>query len=167
MKRKDAYNIAKRVLNQERFHHSLRTAECALKLADLFGGNKKKLYIAAMLHDTGYFVAKSKKDLALAHARISEMYARRIGIRDEKILDAIRWHTVGKANMSRFSKIIYLADAIEPGRHYEGVDEIRKLAWKDLDHALIRSVELQKKMLNKKGKRLSTYTVKMYHDLKK
>ncbi len=44
-------------------------------------------------------------------------------------------HTTGRAHMSLVEKIIFLADAIEPGRNYPGVDEIRKLAYEDIDAA--------------------------------
>ena len=62
------------------------------------------------------------------------------GIDDEDILNAIAYHTTGRAGMSTLEKIIFLADAIEPGRHYLGVEEIRKVAETDLDGACILSL---------------------------
>ena len=38
--------------------------------------------------------------------------------------------------MSTMEKILYLADAMEPTRAYEGVEELRHLAFEDLDAAM-------------------------------
>ncbi len=53
-----------------------------------------------------------------------------------EIIDAVRYHTTGRYGMSLLEKIIYIADAIEPGRTYPGVDEIRKLADTDIDGSM-------------------------------
>jgi predicted HD superfamily hydrolase involved in NAD metabolism len=58
-------------------------------------------------------------------------------IQDEEILSAVRYHTTGKENMSLLEKIIYLSDFIEPSRSFEGVEELRELAYGKLDEALL------------------------------
>ena len=58
----------------------------------------------------------------------------------EEVYDAIFWHTTGKADMSLLAKIIYMADYIEPNRDFEGVDEMRRLAYSDLDKAMLMGV---------------------------
>ena len=63
------------------------------------------------------------------------------GIDNEEILDAVKYHTIGSENMSTLSKIIYLADAIEAGRTWDGVEKARELAKKDLDKALIYEIK--------------------------
>ena len=63
------------------------------------------------------------------------------GIKDAEILDAIRYHTSGRPNMTILEKVIYLADYIEPGRNFPGVEEVREMAEKDLDQALIQSIQ--------------------------
>ena len=63
------------------------------------------------------------------------------GITDTEILDAIRYHTSGRPKMTLLEKVIYLADYIEPGRKFPGVEEVRELAEKDLNKALIQSIQ--------------------------
>ena len=48
------------------------------------------------------------------------------------------YHTSGRPGMTLLEKIIYLADYIEPGRHFPGVDEVREMAKGTLDKALIK-----------------------------
>ena len=55
--------------------------------------------------------------------------------------DAIFWHTTGKGNMTLLEKILYMADYIEPNRDFEGVEEMRRLAYTDLDKAMLMGVE--------------------------
>ena len=63
------------------------------------------------------------------------------GITDRDIINAVSYHTTGRAGMSLLEKIIYIADAIEPGRNYPGVEDVRVLAWQDLDRACLLSLE--------------------------
>lgn len=159
--------MVRHILSVRKYEHTLRTAQYASALADIHGLDAKKIYKAALLHDVGYFVGQSKKDRSLSHARISERYARRIGVKDPEILDAIRWHTVGKPGLSDFAKILYLADGIEPGRKYPSVEVIRELAESDLDSAILLFVEISRNYLHKKGKRMSTSTIKMRDEILK
>ena len=77
----------------------------------------------------------------LWHSIIAPVIARKVfGIEDEEILNAMRWHTTGKENMTNLEKIIYLADLIEPSRRFDGVDEIREVAYKDLDLAMLKAL---------------------------
>ena len=61
----------------------------------------------------------------------------RYGVTDPDILEAIRVHTTGKLSMSQLDKIIFLADYIEETRDFPGVDELRRLAFQDLDRAVL------------------------------
>ena len=82
-----------------------------------------------------------KNTQELWHSIIAPIIARKVfEIEDEEILNAMRWHTTGKENMTNLEKIIYLADLIEPSRKFEGVDEIRELAYKDLDLAMLKAL---------------------------
>ena len=63
------------------------------------------------------------------------------GIDNEAVLEAIRCHTVGKAGMSKLDKIVYIADMIEPMRDFDGVEELRELAYKDLDKAMLAALK--------------------------
>lgn len=117
-------------VDEERLLHSLGCAQCAVELAQKFGLDEKKAYVAGLLHDCAKCLDKSNmieiaKGLELEegelsnpkviHAPVSAYLAKtEFGIEDEEILSAIRIHTIGKLNMNLFEKIIFLADKIEP-----------------------------------------------------
>jgi predicted HD superfamily hydrolase involved in NAD metabolism len=148
----------KEQLTQARWEHTLRVAETAVALAEREGEDPQKAEVAAILHDYCKFwpdeelmrwikeqglpddlLAYNKE---LWHAPVGAEVARiQFGIGDEVILDAIRYHTSGRPGMSRLEKIIFLADYIEPGRRFPGVDEVRKLAETDLDSAVLKALD--------------------------
>lgn len=66
----------------------------------------------------------------------AEIIKAELNINDERVLNAVRKHTVGAAVMTTLDKIIYVADFIEAGRDFPGVELARKLAEKDLDLAV-------------------------------
>lgn len=117
-------------VDEERLLHSLGCAQCAVELAQKFGLDEKRAYVAGLLHDCAKCLDKEKqfeiaKELELKddelnnpkiiHAPVSAYLARtEFGVTDEEILSSIRWHTLGKLNMNLFEKIIFLADKIEP-----------------------------------------------------
>ncbi|MCP6368247.1 bis(5'-nucleosyl)-tetraphosphatase (symmetrical) YqeK, partial [Klebsiella pneumoniae] len=78
----------------------------------------------------------------LWHAPVGAFLVRNeVGITDKEVLDAIAYHTSGRPGMTLLEKIVYVADYIEPGRRFPGVDEVRELAKKDLNAALIQSLK--------------------------
>ena len=90
------------------------------------------------------------------------MVEKELGIHDEEILQAIRLHTTGAAKMTVLDKIIYVADYIEPGRHFPGVEIARELAFQSLDQAVAYETEhTLKYLINKKApiypKTIETY----------
>ena len=79
---------------------------------------------------------------ALIHAKLGALLAeRRFGVKDPSVLQSIRTHTTGAAQMTALDKIIYLSDSIEPGRNFVGVQLIRELAEKDLDAAVLAAFD--------------------------
>ena len=62
-------------------------------------------------------------------------------INDIEIIDAVKYHTTAKASMNLLTKIIYIADYIEPNRDFEGVDKLRKIAYEDIDEAIMVGVD--------------------------
>lgn len=147
-------------LDRARLRHSLRVEKIALKLGRRWGADCHKLSLAALLHDCarkddppGLLKAAVKAGIRLnqlsrfepklLHAELSARQARsEFGLSDQAILSAIRHHTVGRPRMSKLDKIIYLADHIEVGRRFFGINRIRQLAFLDLDRAVLESTSL-------------------------
>ncbi len=143
-----------RILKKRRLSHTMLTACEAVKLACRYGADPKKARLAAVLHDCVKlpnkeliaFCEQNCYDLTdderenpyLIHARLGAVLAEQdYGVADPEVLMAIRNHTLGRVGMSMLEKIIYVADKIEPSRDYEGLDEIRELAYKDIDGAML------------------------------
>ena len=83
-----------------------------------------------------------------------------MGIEDEEVLNAIRWHTTGRENMSKLEKIIYIADMIEPSRSFDGVEEIREATLKALDNGVLLGLTHTMKFLLAKDSPIDINTVK-------
>jgi hydrolase, HD family len=147
-------------LPEKRWTHSLNVAKAAVQLADLVGCDSQKAEIAGILHDAAKYVKLAdvgsycekynihlddmeKKSTALSHSVLGSYIARyEFGIEDENILSAIRYHTTAKPDMNILEKIIYVADVIEVGRDYPGVDDLREVAFSgDLDRAVLMALE--------------------------
>jgi len=144
-------------LSEKRRIHTYGVRDTAVNLAKKYGCDVEKAEMAALLHDLYRGVAVSALNYHvkylglddkymdnpnLAHGKIAAaMITRDFDIRDEDIINAVSFHTTGRAGMSLLEKIIYIADAIEPGRSYPGVDEIRQAAEKDLDRACLISFD--------------------------
>lgn len=126
--------------NPNLYKHCISTMEEAEKLAIHYNIDVQKAKIAGLLHDCGKKMTKGKDNLT--HSKEGAELAREVfGIQDEEILDAIRYHTTGRENMTMLEKIVFMADKIEPRRQYEGVDELRKKAYSNIDEAIIMSLE--------------------------
>lgn len=153
------YNIEKfkekliQDIGEKRYKHSLRVAKLAQELAEIHGADKDKAYIAGLIHDCAKYneenyIDKLKIDITsykisstkdpVLHSFLGAEVAKKVyNIFDEDILSAIKYHTTGKLKMTKLEKIIFIADAIEPKRDFEGIDEIRQASKKDLDLAML------------------------------
>lgn len=148
----------KEMLPERRLKHSLNVSKCALKLSEIYKCDKEKAEIAGLVHDCAkYFTDEQIEDsikrfnveldplevnnIALSHSVIGSYVAVDIfNIKDEEIINAIKYHTTGKENMSLLEKIIYMADLIEEGRNFPRVEELRELTYSGrLEEALILS----------------------------
>ena len=145
-------------LKPARYGHTLGVVNTAIKLAEIYGEDKNKAEIAALCHDVAKNMSNEElkkvidnENIALSideentqelwHSIIGPVIAKKVfGIEDEEVLSAMRWHTTGKENMTNLEKIIYLADLIEPSRKFDGVDEIREIAYKDLDLGMLKAL---------------------------
>lgn len=182
MEREQALNIVKAQLTEHRYQHTLGVMETAIDLARRYGADEKKAELAAIFHDYAKFRPKDEmkkiivtqgmsNDLLeynteLWHAPVGAYLAEaEAGITDLEVLDAIRYHTSGRRGMTKLEKVIYLADYIEPGRHFPGVEEVRDLAKINLDDALIKSVQNTIIFLMKKNQAIYPETFHTYNDL--
>lgn len=137
---------------EKRYIHTIGVMETAIRLAHRYGEDPKKAEIAAILHDIAKYadVKWMKKivleqqldarlldwDAEILHGPIGAWIAQtEFHINDEAILNAIRYHTTGRANMTVLEKIIFVADMIEPNRKFHGVEELRAFAEANLDNA--------------------------------
>ncbi len=172
-------------LNEERYSHSLGTADCARELAGKFGLDKEKAYIAGLLHDcakcfsTDKLLEIIKNNLQVEesemlnyktlHAPVSAYYAQKeFGVTDKEILSAIRWHTLGQIEMSEFEKIIFLADKIEPNTRDKSYrEEILNILQEDngLNKALLKCYKETLKSLVKRDLKICLLTVEIYNKL--
>lgn len=140
---------AQAAMSDYRFQHVLRVEEMAVRLADRWGVDAELASVAALTHDYAKersdadFLAKiAEKQLDpdlvnwgnnVWHGIVgAEMVKDELGIQNEDILTAIRQHTTGAPYMTTLSQIIYMADYIEAGRDFPGVEEVRALAFDDL-----------------------------------
>lgn len=155
----EMYNYLHENLEETRFKHSLSVSETAVALAINYGENIESARIAGLVHDCGknmddehiIKVANEHeihldeihfRSPSLLHGLVGAVIAREVmGIQDEDIINAICYHTTGRKNMSILEKIIFVADYTEPLRKFEGVEQLRSLSMKDLDEAVIQSLE--------------------------
>ena len=143
-------------ISEKRVLHSIGVSKTAEQLADKYGADKQKAIIAGILHDCARGISDKKllqmaadfgivvndfvieNEPALLHAAVGAKLAeKRFDINDREIIEAIKYHTTGRADMGILEKVIFLADCIEPGRDYPGVEELRGLAFEDLNKALV------------------------------
>lgn len=140
-------------ISEKRFRHVLGVEETAIALAGKYGASLEKASIAALTHDYAkersddefqLVIRRDQFDLDLLHwgneiwhGLVGANFVQReLEIDDEEILQAIRVHTTGAAEMSLLDKIIYVADYIEPGRKFPGVEKAREIALINLDDAV-------------------------------
>ncbi len=128
-------------LPEKRVIHTANVVVSALKKVKELGLDSEKVRITATLHDCAKYMDYTKIQgfslpdgvpAPVVHAFLGAFVAENtLGIDDQEILDAIRYHTSGKAEMTTLSKLIFVADMVEEGRDYEGVDKLRALYEKE------------------------------------
>ncbi len=177
LKRSEIIKKLQSALDPERFEHSLRVEKVAVALAQKYGVSVKKASQAALLHDYARKYDRngllkqakrlkvkidevSRFEPKLLHADIGAILAQRdFGIKDKEVLNAIRKHTVGSPRMTKLEKIIYLADHVEEGRDISGLKQLRKLAMRNLDKAIVESTSKSLSFLVKKGAPINAGTI--------
>jgi len=103
---------------------------------------------------------EDKKSPAVLHSILGRYIAKiKYNIKDKEILDAIRYHTTGRTNMSNLEKIIFISDYIEPGREFKGVEKVRYLAEKNIDESVIIAMKNTIAFLEKNNKHVHKDTL--------
>ncbi|NLK91010.1 MAG: HD domain-containing protein [Clostridiales bacterium] len=173
----------KQDMSPQRYKHTQGVVDTAVYLANKYGADKDAAYMAALLHDYAKDFSKeqvkeyiSRNGLTvddimlnvhqLLHGKIAAHIAReQFNIHDEDVLNAIEYHTTGRKKMSKLEKIIYLADFIEPGRNYAGVEELREVAEQDLNKAVLLALNNTIKYVISMEKLLHTNTIEARNTL--
>ena len=135
--RKRITGYIKENLSEKRLKHTFAVEEEAASLAEHYGADVDKTRLAALFHDMCRNYSEKASDMFIRHLGLPAKYEGNRNLAHGKM----SFHTTGRAGMSLLEKIVFLADAIEPARDYPGVDELRRLAYEDLDKACIRSLE--------------------------
>ena len=177
----DKKKILKARLTAKRYTHSLNVAAECRKLAEKYGEDPEKAYFAGLLHDickelpeeeqralvleSGYTVCREEMETrSLLHGIAGAYYIKKeFGIEDIDILNSVRFHTVGRAGMSRLEEIVYIGDLISAERDYKDVDKMRKLAYTDLNTAMLEAFAFSMKSVIKKGGVIPICTVEGYN----
>ena len=178
--------IVKSKMSLKRFTHTLGVVEMSEKLAKIYNANIQKCKVAALLHDickemdmeyiknickNNFINELSEEDLEnneILHGFAGSYYVKtELGINDKEILNAIKYHTIGAKNMTLVEKIVYIADAIEYGRNYPSVVEIREETFKNLDKGILMEIEHKEKYLESIGKKSHPNTYKFKKEILK
>ncbi len=179
MKKKAAY--LEEHLSPKRFRHSCNVSQAAGQLAKLYSADQEKAQFAGLLHDICKELPYEEQyrlmtagdfqpDFAELHSKklwhgIAGAYfiQTEFQIQDIDILNAVRFHTVGRAGMSLLEEIIYIADMISEEREYKGVEKMRRLAQRDLKAAMLEALRDTIMSVIKKESFLPVYTIEAYN----
>lgn len=151
----------------------------AVRLAKRWGESEEDAAEAGILHDITKKLVLSEQlilsekygiindtyetaNVKLLHAKTGAALARDLFNISDRVYSAIRWHTTGKPDMTLLEKIIYMADYIEPNRDFPGVDKLRKLAYEDLDAAMVLGLKMSLEDIRSYGAEPYEVTVSAY-----
>lgn len=180
---KSYYELAEKRLGERRFIHSRNVAKAAVRLAEKYGCDPVKAETAGILHDitkevktenqlqileSGGIILDDicKKSPQLLHAITGMIYCRdTLGITDPDILNAIRYHTTGRASMSLLEKIIFIADFISDERDYPDVDVMRAECDKSLEDGMLYGLGFVIPDLVKRGRAVHPDAIAAFNEL--
>jgi putative HD superfamily hydrolase of NAD metabolism len=179
----DANEKLRSMLSEKRYIHSLGVQKTAIDLAKKYNCDAQKASIAGLVHDCakGFSDEKLMEASAKYDIQIGMVYEKQPGLlhgpvgayvaRDEfliddmEILHAIKYHTTGCENMSMLDKIIYIADYIEPGRDFPGVDSLREETYLNIDRGLLMAFDNTIRYVIDRGELIDTMTVRARNSL--
>ena len=168
-------------LGDRRYEHSLNVAKSAVALAEKYGGDTEKARTAGLLHDIlkelpkdemkNYITAKAvlspyeENCSNVWHQIADALFVKENYGLDGDIINAIRYHTTARANMSLLEKIIYIADFISDERTYPDVDVMRTLAFISLDDAMLYALKYTIKSLCDRNLPIHPDTAAAYNEI--
>lgn len=178
---KNYEEIIKSKLSERRYKHCVNVANTAKRLALVYDENPEKAYTAGILHDITKELSNDeqislmrKHNMQLDeveklspkvwHQKTAALFVRyNLAIDDKNILNAIAYHTTGRANMTKLEKIVYIADLISEDRTYKDVDKFRQLAMISLDNTMIECLKYSITSLSKNNRLIDKNTFLAYN----
>ena len=179
-------NAMEKLQDAKRFEHTLGVEYTAAALAMRYGEDIRNARTAGLLHDCAKCLSDKKrlsicrknkipmtelekKNPFLLHGKVGAYLAKqKYGIKNQDVLNAIRNHTTGRQGMSLLEKIVFIADYIEPGRNHSArLPELRRLAFQDLDKALVEVLRDTLRYLKGTDNEIDPMTQKTYDHYKK
>jgi predicted HD superfamily hydrolase involved in NAD metabolism len=163
--------------SRHRYRHVVGVARLADRLAAHHGEDSAKARLAGMLHDFARLYSAERliaecelREMPIdaferahpivLHARLgAELVRERCGIDDEAVLSAIRKHTVAAPQMSRLDELVYLADGLEPGRTFAQRADLERLAFSDVDAAMLGTLHASIAFLEDRGAAVAPQTL--------
>ena len=193
----EAKALARKRLGSKRYQHTLNVEEMAVRLAGRYGADPHKAALAALLHDTAKEMPTARQlellrpgDVAITgeelrqypdlagdtenrptpvwHGVCAAILAQtQWGVTDPEILSAVACHTTGKPGMSLLDKILYLADMTCAERDFEGVEQLRRLEFEDIDRAMLAALEQSVGFVRHGGRPLDPMSAATLEDIRK
>lgn len=172
-------------LTNKRLNHSLMVAKAARTLAKQYNVDSEKAYKAGLLHDVMKNESRENqiREIKLAgmeleddelendkllHAPAGAAYViNNMEERDKDLINAIRYHTTGRRQMSQLEKIVYVADLISADRTYDDVEIVRQKAKKSLEQAIFYIISFQISYLAQNSMFIGKNTVDLYNEMLK
>ncbi len=185
MEYSEAERMVRAALSKKRYAHTCNVKEAAVKLAQRYGADPEKAALAALLHDAVKERPKAEllqilrgnaiiagntaeSPAPVWHGPCAAILAKtQWGVDDPEVLDAIRYHTTGRAGMTKMDKILYLADMISAERDYPEVGELRALAGENLDAAVLQAVRYNIRWMEECGKTIDPLSREALEDLER
>lgn len=179
----DLRAVSYSMIRAKRIAHVKGTEGEAVRLARHWGADEEYARRAAILHDCTKYLnleeqlavcaqygveldEMERASVKLLHAKTGAALARNVFGETEEVCQAIYWHTTGKADMSLLEKILYIADYMEPTRDFEGVEELRGLAYQNLDAAVLLGTEMTVEEMKRYGSPIHPNTLNARNFLK-
>lgn len=173
--------ILKKLVNHNRYIHSINVSSMSEELGFINKFNITHCKIAGLLHDIMKdmsiefllnIIKKEdnssfnlyKKEIGILHGFAGAIYVKNtFNINNNDIYNAIKYHTVGRLNMSDIEKVIFVSDSVSYDRDYKDVERLRKMAFEDINSA-VKEVCISKiLLLIQRNKKINFNTMELYN----